>query len=391
MNLPANSTFLPVLDDLLSPDFRPLHLPAQTPQTPTDVVSFGGAKIITNAYGNITGYNASGLPSHIGGRPLTASTVREEAFKETTDSNTDSEDAAASKIQNWWKSRRSVSIDMGAERAKHTIRHNRTEDHIRLVMEVQDVEDCLFETRNDFVCRHLEGEVSRLKTALSSERKIRSLQLEAIRSLWSQLQRISAADSSGANNTSIMTRSVPNGLPGVPEGPSGTNVMSMSLNTALNIPPAEPSSSSSQQQCHEDNSASRCSCTKEVEQLKEVFTQEISQLRVMIDHLTSKSLSNTSRLFDQKEESSADASGEQAHKNGCKSQQQQQKRPLSLNLPGVSNCGNNNSEQQNEPSQNTPTNQGKNSLDEEKIVDYASQMASKLVDDAAKDKENANE
>ncbi|CAG7734901.1 unnamed protein product, partial [Allacma fusca] len=282
MTLPANSTFLPVLDDLLSPDFRPVLLPAQTPQTPKDIVSFGGGKIITNAYGNITFNPGAVLKSELSRPTVVATSLKNSSDNKENIDVVDSTEAAK-KIQNWWKSKRSCSFDINAERAKHSIQHNRTEDHIR----------------------YLESEVNRLKSALSSERKIRSLQLEAIRSLWNQMQRISTANS----DTSIMTRSVPNGLP--KESAESASMMSMSLTTALETLPEskevpEPPHSS-------------CSCSKEVENLKEVFTQEISQLRTMIHQLTAAK---------EPEEESVDAVVAS-----------KQKRPLSLNIVGISNLG----------------------------------------------------
>lgn len=100
--LPTTTTFLPILDDLLSPDFRPVQYPPViTPlQTPTTQIPNGGGAAAKAPAAVIKSIN---------------------------------EEAAAGKIQKWWKnSKRSVDlVDIGSERAKHSIRHRRTEDHIR--------------------------------------------------------------------------------------------------------------------------------------------------------------------------------------------------------------------------------------------------------------------
>lgn len=120
MTLPANSTFLPVLDDLLSPDFRPT---LQTPVTPADVIN----RILATENG-ISSVNQQRMH-------------RSDTFAVSTE-----QQQAAVKIQNWWKkgnnannngerSRRSSIGDLNelktVEAAKHSIRHNRTEDHVR--------------------------------------------------------------------------------------------------------------------------------------------------------------------------------------------------------------------------------------------------------------------
>jgi hypothetical protein len=167
--LPANSTFLPVLDDLLSPDFRTSTIPGQTPQTPAETpVSATGGKIHSFAEdhtGPLTtkvGFTASReqLQTGDGQQQLQQSVYgqmngsfhggkkhqshhghyqghthhHQQHLHQNHDHN------AASKIQKWWKSRNArVRVgengnsvtDVKAERAKHAIRHHRTEEHVR--------------------------------------------------------------------------------------------------------------------------------------------------------------------------------------------------------------------------------------------------------------------
>jgi len=151
--LPANSTFLPVLDDLLSPDFRTASIPGQTPQTPaeTPVSATGkGQSFGENHTGPLTskvGFTAareSQTDPLQGQQQMNGSLYSHGSSvgggkKHHLHLHTNHRHNAASKIQKWWKSRNARvrveqnGVDMKAERVKHAIRHNRTEDHIKLV------------------------------------------------------------------------------------------------------------------------------------------------------------------------------------------------------------------------------------------------------------------
>lgn len=167
--LPANSTFLPVLDDLLSPDFRTVSLPGQTPQTPAET-PVSATKVTTfveshtgqltskasNYPGVVKDQNASNSrPSTSSCDPMTTSiyvqqhhTVNGVGVKKQTGhqrhKSHDNQQNAAVAIQKWWKVRKGRrrhtsagegTVDLKAERAKHSIRHNRTEEHVRLGLE----------------------------------------------------------------------------------------------------------------------------------------------------------------------------------------------------------------------------------------------------------------
>lgn len=137
MTLPANSVFLPVLDDLLSPDLRPvLQTPTADLCPPIPLSSTGGKNhsIQRSGFANVTstadgpGYNAPALLAKKldpGNETTTINTTR-----------TPEEESASRKIQRWWKSnlrRRHPSLEdqLVVERAKHSIRHARTEEHIQ--------------------------------------------------------------------------------------------------------------------------------------------------------------------------------------------------------------------------------------------------------------------
>jgi len=125
MTLPANSVFLPVLDDLLSPDLRPIL------QTPTadfcPGIPFnlgrgiiGGGRQLGSGFANVT--STADAPEHSAAKKIN--------FKPKA--RTPEEEAASRKIQNWWRNRRHcVDVEVGAERAKHVIRHRRTEEHVQ--------------------------------------------------------------------------------------------------------------------------------------------------------------------------------------------------------------------------------------------------------------------
>jgi len=123
MTLPANSTFLPVLDDLLSPDLRPI---LQTPTADYGGLgrTFGGA-----CFANVTSTTDTG---DVGARKFPNSNKKIN-FK-GKGIRTPEEELASRKIQNWWRNqqrRYSMDVDIGAERAKHAIRHSRTEEHVQ--------------------------------------------------------------------------------------------------------------------------------------------------------------------------------------------------------------------------------------------------------------------
>jgi len=238
-SLPTTTTFLPILDDLLSPDFRPvIYPPVITPlQTPTLNLNPVHTDVKING---VVDRKTVKLVSHA--NPTTALIHKQNA---------------AAKIQKWWKRTKSGHDhgDYSHERVKHSIRHTRAENHIR----------------------HLETEISRLKSNLSAERKLRSLQFEAIKTLWSQIQKLS---SEGAGSSSIMTQSLPNGLPAaVPANP-----------VLIPQPP-------------------HCECASEIEELKQKIESEVGELRSLVAQLL-------------------DIQG----KGGA--QAQQTKRPDSLNLNG---------------------------------------------------------
>ncbi|CAL8124147.1 unnamed protein product [Orchesella dallaii] len=221
-SLPTTTTFLPILDDLLSPDFRPVtYPPVITPlQTPT-----------TNINPVHTDVKINGVVDR-----KTVKLVSQPHTINTINNNTAAiqKQHAAAKIQKWWKSKKSVHFngDYSHERAKHAIRHSRAEEHIR----------------------HLECEINRLKSSLSAERKLRSLQFEAIKTLWSQIQKLSTEN---GGTTSIMSQSLPNGLPG------------------SNVPPnpiAIP------QPVH-------CECASEIEDLKQKIESEVGELRNLVTQL----------------------------------------------------------------------------------------------------------
>lgn len=151
--LPANSTFLPVLDDLLSPDFRPFSMPGQTPQTPAETpVSATAPKAPSfgeSHTGQLTGRVSFGetkqeiqfqKSQHNGTSSSAAVSVVKGKHHDVYNhmhQNQNNHNHAAEKIQKWWKSRKGKArlgngtSDIKAERVKHSIRHNRTEDHVR--------------------------------------------------------------------------------------------------------------------------------------------------------------------------------------------------------------------------------------------------------------------
>ncbi|ODN04019.1 Centrosomal protein of 97 kDa [Orchesella cincta] len=217
-SLPTTTTFLPILDDLLSPDFRPVtYPPVITPlQTPTTNLS-------VHADVKINGV-------------VDRKTVKLVTLPQSQSSAVQKQHAAA-KIQKWWKRNKNLDAsDLTSLRAKHSIRHARAEEHIR----------------------HLECEITRLKSSLSAERKLRSLQFEAIKTLWSQIQKLSAENQGGS---SIMTQSLPNGLPGAP------------------VP--NPVFS----QLH-------CECASEIEDLKLKIETEVGELRALVTQLLDQSNGN---------------------------------------------------------------------------------------------------
>jgi len=305
--LPANSTFLPVLDDLLSPDFRPSALSAQTPQTPAD------AKNLL--------FSSFKPPNK----------VKPSLPPKKTQFQTKEPEVAAKKIQTWWKrnasnpKQRSNSVDLSAERAKHSIRHNRTEDHVR----------------------YLEAEVNRLKGALTNERKLRSLQLEAIRSLWTQMQTIS----NGSSDTSLMTQSMPNGLPmnkSVIVEPQSSNIMSQSLICTSGTEKTNP-----------------CSCAVEINSLKDSLTSEITQVRTMIEQLRMKAdIDEDSRRTDPEEDEE-----EKPCSSASSCASSQKKRPVTLNLTSKGS--------------KQPSGKSKEEgMAQKPVTGYANKMAAKLVGDA---------
>lgn len=211
-----------------------------------------------------------------------------------------------------------------------------------------------------FYCksRYLETEVHRLKSALATERKLRSLQLEAIRSLWSQVQKVSSVSSSPPSaENSIMSQSMPNGLPiGSKVKETSSGIMTMSLHTGLD---------QQQKQVPQEATTSSCACTKEIQNLRESLTGEMVQLRQMIDQLRVDG--------NEKGESS---------ENGDQSRVSLQKRPLTLNLVGISSKD---ASEQVEPSE---INVGPEKKKE--ISGYADQMASSILVDAV-DKDDDKE
>ena len=239
----------------------------------------------------------------------------------------------------------------------------------------------------------METEICRLKSALSAERKLRSLQLEAIRSLWGQVQKISSSDST----QSIMTQSMPNGLSNSPPKKEAlkSSAMSMSFTggTLGTLNERQESNSNSNAVNASGDCAGNCGAKEEIQLLRQSLTTEISQLRDMISKLTTKD--GDSNCGDERpvknnpgsfsvtgEKSSSDAetsvisissvSVESDDKE--KDRDHHPQRPLSLNIIGMSQGQTDQSQQP----------------EKKEISGYANQMASKLLEDAVENEEKDN-
>jgi len=141
---------------------------------------------------------------------------------------------------------------------------------------------------------------------------MRSLQTDAIRSLWSQVQKLS---STGAE--SVMTQSMPNGLISSPprkQQGQGDATMSMSC-TASTFQSDIPS-----QNCSS-------SCSKEIQLLRESMSTEIAQLRDMISRLRTEG--------PPKESSDVEMESGDFGTGAGSDMTSQPQRPFSLNIGGM--------------------------------------------------------
>lgn len=136
--------------------------------------------------------------------------------------------------------------------------------------------------------RALETEVTRLKSSLANERKLRSLQYEAIRSLWSQVQKLTINNPDlhpSVRNLDAMSQSLPNGLPDT-------------MTTSAVV------------------GQSHCSCTSQITSVAHKLEEEIAELRnLIVQSLASKE--------EDRMDSSTSSGSTKAHK-----------RPDSLDLNG---------------------------------------------------------
>lgn len=190
--------------------------------------------------------------------------------------------------------------------------------------------------------------MSRLKSAWLSERKMRCLQQDAIRSLFNQLMKMSSADTS-----SVMTQSMPNGLTCSPRkkqqlGQSDSVGMSMSCTAAAfhSEPPIQES-------CSFD-------CSKKIQLLSEKMSTEIEQLKEMILSLKQGSVKENSDVEMESGDFGTGASGDSS----------QPLRPFSLNIVGMTSS-------MSQVEAETP-----------EITEFAKDMAKKLVEKAVESEVN---
>jgi hypothetical protein len=221
-------------------------------------------------------------------------------------------------------------------------------------------------------CRFLETEVHRLKSALVAERKLRSLQLEAIRSLWSQVQKVSSLSSSSpaGRGGDIMSQSMPNGLPTGDEHQTAPT-MAMSFHGGMD----RKQSLGPLKEQNETESTTVCECTKEIKHLRESLTDEMAQLRKMIDQL--KLGSNGKTVAEPETESTDEL------------RISQQKRPLTLNLVGISSKDASSVNKSGDSGQESK--EGDGSDEKKEIAGYANQIASSILEGAVEKDEEAKE
>lgn len=213
----------------------------------------------------------------------------------------------------------------------------------------------------------------RLKSSLTAERKLRSLQFEAIRSLWSQVQKLSVNNprmldlSTASSGSNVMSQSLPNGLP--------------NNNPTTTAATACPPGTTQEQPTHQ------CVCSSEIAGLKQKIEAEVGELRGLVGKLVEMRCGDvgsfqvqvttaSSNTNDQdSEELGASGNGS---KSGCTT-----KRPDTLNLTSSSGGGASN----NGGGSNKPAHQH----DPEELQGYADDMARFVVERGISDNTSEQE
>lgn len=241
---------------------------------------------------------------------------------------------------------------------------------------------------------HLESEITRLKSTLLAERKLRSLQYEAIRSLWSQVQKLnlnnnvsnnsSFRSSGGGGGVGVMTQSCPNGLP-------ATAAAAVTASEKHGVTATVSFDGGCKQQL-----SSSCACTQEIKELRGKIeelgglvgrllergnnvakNEALKEVPVQVlppqSAVSSGADKKKKKFFEDEEEECRTVGGDMgggtgAASSGCGSNNNGKKRPDTLDLVGSS--GNNNKSQQ----QQRPPATG------EELQGYADEMAKYVVE-----------
>lgn len=163
---------------------------------------------------------------------------------------------------------------------------------------------------------------------------MRTLQVDAIRSLWGQVQKLSLNGVAADGTDNIMAQSMPNGLqtPNVSKkcynknngcGANNNRMMSASFTAGVAAAANEEEDTftindSKSKQANNEH----CSCSNELQNLRTTFQTEIGQLRELITTMQSGKTTEPSTAA-----GTSSSSSDQA-------QQQQPQRPLTLNIVG---------------------------------------------------------